>query len=208
MVLIIRMAFINKDVFVINALKLILQMSSLVEYWTCLKRLLFHMLYFSFDLRLDLVGIFFWQKIMGKSLDIFGASFNFDSPFFTHTMNRVKWNGRSFPYLVRLWWHLFYTSFVSLIIASSRSVFNNTTQSRTQTQGSLISNANLKQYENITICQLFKHYDTRLKYLIFCKIMLYENTYIAQWLFTPTFSLWLYKCKIRFNIEANIKLLT
>ena len=140
-------------------LKLTFQSSSLDEYWTCLKRLLFHMLYFSFDLRLDLVGIFFWQKIMGKSLDIFGASFNFDSPFFTHTMNRVKWNGRSFPYLVRLWWHLFYTSFVSLIIASSRSVFNNTMQSRTQTQGSLISNANLKQYENITICQLFKHYD-------------------------------------------------
>ena len=135
-------------------LELTFQTSSLLEYRTCLKRLLFHMLYFSFDLRLDIVGIFFWHEIMGKSLDIFDASFNFDSPFFhTHTMNRVKWNGRSFPYLVGLWWHLFYTSFVPLIIASSRSVFNNTTQSWTQTQGSLITNANSKQYENITFCQ-------------------------------------------------------
>ena len=141
-------------------LELTFQTSSLLEYRTSLNRLLFHMLYFSFDLRLDIVGIFFWHEIMGKSLDIFDASFNFDSPFFhTHTMNRVKWNGRSFPYLVGLWWHLFYTSFVSLIIASSRSVFNNTTQSRTQTQGSLISNANFEEYENITVCHSLKHYD-------------------------------------------------
>ena len=67
-------------------LELTFQTSSLLEYRTCLKRLLFHMLYFSFDLRLDIVGIFFWHEIMGKSLDIFDASFDFNSPFF-HTHN-------------------------------------------------------------------------------------------------------------------------